>query len=72
MRARIQGSVRVAAIVGVDGTVESASIVQSLDGQQGLDEEAIKCVKAWTFEPGMKDGAPVRVMVFVDTGFRIQ
>jgi TonB family protein len=69
MRNRIQGSVRLRAVVERDGTPSGIEVVNSLDKQFGLDEAAIEAVKQWRFEPGTVDGNPVRVMVTVDLSF---
>jgi TonB family protein len=71
MRARIQGNVLVAAVVGIDGTVQDPKIVQSLDSELGLDNQALECAKAWQFQPGTKDDVPVPVMVTIDVRFAI-
>ena len=42
MKAHIEGSAWVQAIVGVDGRVERVRLVKSLDAVNGLDEEALK------------------------------
>src|SRR3954470_12505190 len=69
MRNRIQGSVRLRAVVERDGTPSGIEVVNSLDKQFGLDQAAIDAVKQWRFEPGTLDGNPVRVMVTVDLSF---
>jgi hypothetical protein len=38
----------------------------------GLDEKAIEAVKNWKFEPAMKDGRPVRVMIAVEVDFYLK
>jgi TonB family protein len=37
----------------------------------GLDDEAIKAVKQWRFQPASKDGRPVAVMINVEVNFRL-
>lgn len=37
----------------------------------GLDDEAIKSVNQWRFEPGKRNGVPVRVMVTIDVQFAL-
>jgi TonB family protein len=69
MRNRIQGSVRLRAIVERDGTPSGVEVVNSLDAKFGLDQAAIDAVKQWRFAPGTVDGNPVRVMVTVDLSF---
>src|SRR4029079_10011435 len=45
MKAHIEGSAWVQAIVGVDGRVERVRLVKSLDAVNGLDEEALKAAR---------------------------
>jgi periplasmic protein TonB len=72
MRARIQGAAWVAAIVMPDGSVGGAHIVRSLDSTFGLDEEAIKAVKQWRFQPGTRLGKPVPVEIVVEVTFTMR
>lgn len=68
MRAKIQGRVKVQAVVMPDGTVGRARVTESLDKDLGLDEAALAAVEQWTFEPGkLKDQAvPVVVDMFLE------
>jgi protein TonB len=70
MRAKIQGSVEVEAVVGVDGTVVDARIVRGLD--PGLDEQALIAVRDWRFVPGAMNGQPVPVLVWIELTFTIR
>lgn len=72
MRARIQGTVMMDAIVNVDGTVNNVVVVRSLDTEHGLDEEAIRTVKQWGFEPGTSNGKPVPVQVRLEVEFNLR
>ena len=49
MHAQIHGVVRLACTVGIDGTVSNVRIVRSLDALHGLDDEAVRALKLWTF-----------------------
>jgi TonB family protein len=69
MRAEVQGVVRLACTVGVDGAVGDVRVVRSLDTLHGLDDEAVRALKLWTFEPGRKDGVPVPVQLIVESTF---
>jgi len=69
---RIQGVVRVDAVVLTDGTVGEVTVTKSLDQKYGLDEQAITCVKQWQFKPGTKDGKPVDVRVSIEVSFTLK
>jgi TonB family protein len=71
MRRKIEGIVEMQAVVGVDGKVDRVRVVKSLDKEFGLDEEALRAARAWTFEPGTLNGAPVPVLVVIQLEFRI-
>jgi protein TonB len=72
MRARIQGLVRLQAIVLPDGSIGNARVVRSLDDRFGLDEEAVKAVKQWRFEPGRREGRAVPVIVEIELSFALR
>ena len=71
---KIEGSVGVEVVIDTDGTVASARVIRSLDPIYGLDEEALKAVKQWVFEPAryLSDRQPVAARVTLDVPFRIQ
>lgn len=71
LRNRVQGSVLLAAVVLVDGTVGDVTVLQSLDTTYGLDTQAIIATRQWLFSPGLKDGQPVAVRVTVEMTFTI-
>jgi TonB family protein len=71
MRARIEGTVQLRAIVEADGSVQNVEVLRSLDQASGLDEEAIKAVKQWQFEPAKLDGTPIRVVMTVQMKFNV-
>jgi periplasmic protein TonB len=72
MRAKVQGTVEVQAVVNPDGSVSRVQIVRSLDDRFGLDEEAMKAVRQWRFRPGVKGGKPVPVMVVIELTFTLR
>jgi protein TonB len=69
--AKIQGTVLLSTVVREDGTVGDVKISRSLDAKYGLDNEAVKAAKQWTFSPGMKDGKPVAVYVSIELAFNL-
>lgn len=71
MRAKIQGSVVLEAVVQVDGTPRDIRVIRSLD-PFGLDREAVLAVEQWRFDPGRLNGAPVNVLVTIALDFNIR
>jgi len=72
MRARIEGIVEMQVVVLADGTVGPVRVVRSLDKELGLDAQAVRAVKEWTFKPGRKDGQPVNVLVNIEMTFKVR
>ena len=72
MRARIQGVVRLQAVVLPDGSVGRMKVVRSLDHTFGLDEEALKSVSQWRFQPGTLAGRAVPVLIEVELAFTLR
>ncbi|HEX5227671.1 MAG TPA: TonB family protein [Bryobacteraceae bacterium] len=66
--AKLEGSVLLSLIVGADGKPRAIQVARSLG--LGLDESAMDNVRAWQFRPGMKNGAPVDVLVNEEVFFR--
>jgi TonB family protein len=58
--------------VRADGTVGDVTVDRSLDKMYGLDEEAVKAIRMWSFAPGMKDGMAVAVRVHVQMKFTLK
>jgi TonB family protein len=69
MRAGIQGSVEVEAVVGSDGSIADARVVRPL--HVDLDEAALAAVRAWKFTPGLMNGKPVPVLVDIEMSFAL-
>lgn len=72
MRAKIQGTVELEAIIGPDGRVTEARISRSLDKVFGLDEQARKAVLATPFIPCKKAGQPVACLVVFELQFTLR
>jgi TonB family protein len=66
--AKLQGTVVLSIVIGVDGAVTDAKPIEPFD--KGLTENAIQTVKTWKFKPAMKDGKPVACRVSVEISFR--
>lgn len=72
MRARIQGTVRLQAVVATDGSVSAARVIRSLDDRFGLDQEAVKTVTQWRFIPGTLGGRAVPVVIEIELTFTLR
>jgi TonB family protein len=69
LRRRIQGTVVLRCIVEPDGTVSEATVTRSIDPTYGIDEEAVRAVKQWRFQPGRRGSEPSRVVAVVTITF---
>jgi TonB family protein len=67
--AKYQGTSVLWLIVGEDGAPRDIRIAKPLG--MGLDDEAVRTVATWKFDPAMKDGTPVPVMINVEVNFRL-
>jgi protein TonB len=72
MRERIQGTVWMDVEVLEDGMVGQVLVVNSLDLVFGLDDQAVRAVKAWRFRPATLDGALLPVVVTVEMSFTLK
>jgi TonB family protein len=72
MRAKVQGTVVMSAIVMPDGTVTDIKVTRSLDQSFGLDEEAKKTAAQWRFRPGTLKGEPVAVRILIELDFNLR
>lgn len=68
-KAKYQGTVVLWVVVGPDGRTRDIRVQRSLG--MGLDENAIKAIRGWRFEPARKDGIPVAVQVNIEVNFRL-
>ena len=65
-QARVEGEVKLNAVVGKDGSVQNLSVVS---GHPLLIPAAIEAVKHWTYEPTAINGSPTDVESEVDVNF---
>jgi TonB family protein len=69
LKAKLQGTVVLYIAVDTSGRATDIRVVRGLGS--GLDEKAIEAVSQWKFQPGMKDGHPVKVAATVSVNFRL-
>src|SRR5690242_4793355 len=67
--AKLQGSVLLSAVVGVDGIPADIEVVKGLG--MGLDEKAVECLSKWRCKPGTHDAQPISVKVQIQVNFRL-
>ena len=68
--AGVEGTVVVYAEIAKDGFPENLRVLRSLG--YGLDQEAIRAVQQWRFEPNLQNGQIIRVATYVPVNFRLQ
>ncbi len=66
---RVEGTVRLTAVIRKDGTVDSIALLQHLDDR--LDQSAQEAMDKWRFEPALRDGQPVDVDAVIEIPFRL-
>jgi protein TonB len=64
--ARIQGTVRLEAVISRDGTIQDLKVVS---GHPLLVKSAIEAVQRWRYQPTLLNGEPVEVVTEVDVNF---
>jgi TonB family protein len=69
-RRALEGDVVLEVVVGREGRVTSARVLQGLGA--GLDERALDAVRQWRFTPARRQGVPVDVVVTVSVEFTLR
>lgn len=67
--ARLQGTVSLEAVFDEEGYATNIRVTHALG--MGLDRKAIEALQQWVFQPGTKDGKPVRVRGKIQINFRL-
>src|SRR5581483_7611671 len=67
-QARIQGVVRLNAIIGKDGTIQNLTVST---GHPLLVPAALEAVKQWVYKPTLLNGEPVEVVTQIDVNFTL-
>jgi TonB family protein len=68
-QARVQGTVRLEATIGKDGTVQD---LQVMSGHPLLAQAALDAVKNWVYRPTLLNGDPVVVKTTIDVNFTLE
>jgi len=66
---RVEGKVRLAAVIRKDGRVDSVRLLLHLDDR--LDQSAQEAMDQWRFEPALRNGQPVDVDAVIEIPFRL-
>jgi protein TonB len=66
--ARIQGTVRLEAIISRDGTIQDLKVVS---GHPLLVKAALEAVQRWRYQPTLLNGEPVEVVTEIDCNFTL-
>jgi len=66
----VTGKVIVEALLGTDGRVMEAKVVNDADSR--LAQAAVDAVKQWKFKPAEKNGKPVKVKTTVTLNFQLK
>jgi protein TonB len=66
--ARIQGTVRLDAIIGKDGTMVD---LRAASGHPLLVPAALEAVRQWVYKPTLLNGNPVEVVTVIDINFTL-
>ena len=66
----VEGTVKLQAIIGKDGTIQSLSSISG-SVNQGLVSAAMDAVKQWRYKPTLLNGEPIEVMTTIDINFTL-
>ncbi|MEI6245046.1 MAG: TonB family protein, partial [Acidobacteriota bacterium] len=72
MRQKIEGAIELEFVIQADGSVSDVRVVSSLDTAFGLDEQAIKAIKATPFKPGTLNGVAVPILATASMQFTLR
>jgi protein TonB len=67
-QARISGAVRLDAVIGRDGIIQS---LQVMSGHPWLAQAALDAVRQWVYRPTLLNGEPVEVLTQIDVNFKL-
>jgi TonB family protein len=70
-QARVEGTVRLEAIIRKDGSVGAIRVLESPGKEYGFDRAAKDAVRRWKYLPALKDGQPVKSTAAITVEFRL-
>jgi TonB family protein len=65
----VEGTVKISTVVTRDGVPTELKVLRGLNAKE--DETAIDALRQWRFQPGTKEGQPVKVRVTVEVDFHL-
>jgi TonB family protein len=65
----IEGTVVLMALVRENGSIGAVSVSKSLE--ESLDQNAVRAVRTWKFDPATRGGKPVVVVVEINVDFEL-
>jgi protein TonB len=68
LAARIQGTVKLQAVIAADGSIQNLRV---MSGPPLLAGAALDAVKQWRYQPTLLNGAPVEVITEIDVVFTL-
>ncbi len=68
-QAKLEGEIELTAVIRADGSVANVEVIKGFGA--GMDQEAVKALKQWHFEPAEKDGEPVAFKACVTMRFKL-
>lgn len=66
--ARVQGVVKLSAIIGKDGTIQKLEVIS---GDPLLVPSALEAVQQWVYQPTLLNGDPVEVVTQIDVNYTL-
>jgi protein TonB len=66
--ARVQGTIKLQAIIAVDGTIKNLRLIS---GPPLLVNAAVEAVRRWQYKPTLLNGSPVEVITEIDVNFTL-
>jgi periplasmic protein TonB len=67
---RVEGTVRLAAVIRKDGRVDAITLLRHLDDR--LDRSSEEALARWEFQPAFRDGRAVEVDAVFEIPFRLK
>lgn len=67
----IEGYVKLRLLIGPDGSVQKASVVEVEPQGEGFEDSALNTVRGWSFEPARYKGQPVKMTTELPLRFKL-